>query len=50
MSSIRVTHKSIGMKALQNLQGNLNSLGAIQQRLSSGREISRPSDKSLATT
>lgn len=44
MSSFRVTHKSIGMKALQNLQGNLNSLGDIQQRLSSGREISRPSD------
>ncbi len=44
MSNLRVTHKSIGIKALQNLQTNLTSLGNIQQRLSSGREISRPSD------
>jgi flagellar hook-associated protein 3 FlgL len=40
----RVTHRSIGSRALQNLQHNMDRLGRLQGQLSSGRSISRPSD------
>jgi flagellar hook-associated protein 3 FlgL len=40
----RVTHRSIGTRALQNLQHNMDRLGRLQEQLSSGRSISRPSD------
>jgi flagellar hook-associated protein 3 FlgL len=41
---MRVTHGSIARNVLANLQGNVNRLGETQQRLSSGKQISRPSD------
>ncbi len=40
----RITHRSMGNRALMNLQTNLSRLGDLQSKLSSGREISRPSD------
>src|SRR5688572_7985996 len=42
--SFRVTHRSMGVRVLQNLQHNLTSMGALQQQLSSGKLSSRPSD------
>lgn len=41
---MRVTHNSIAASVLANLQGNITRLGETQQRLSSGKQISRPSD------
>jgi flagellar hook-associated protein 3 FlgL len=46
---MRVTHNSIAANVLANLQGNINRLGETQQRLSSGKQISRPSDSPAAT-
>ena len=43
-AAFRVTQRSIGVRALHGLQHNLDRLGQLQQQLSSGREISRPSD------
>ena len=43
-SGFRVTQRSIGVQALHNLQGNLDRLGRLQQQLSSGKVLSRPSD------
>jgi flagellar hook-associated protein 3 FlgL len=43
-SSYRVTERSIATNVLVGLQGNLKRLGDIQQRLSSGKQISQPSD------
>jgi flagellar hook-associated protein 3 FlgL len=41
---MRVTHSSIAKNVIANLQGNVNRLAETQQRLSSGKQISRPSD------
>jgi flagellar hook-associated protein 3 FlgL len=41
---MRVTHNSIAANVLANLQGNVSRLGETQQRLSSGKLISKPSD------
>jgi flagellar hook-associated protein 3 FlgL len=41
---MRVTHNSIAASVLANLQGSITRLGETQQRLSSGKQISRPSD------
>ncbi len=45
----RVTHRSVGMRALQGLQNNLDRVGRLQEQLSSGKQISRPSDSPTAT-
>jgi flagellar hook-associated protein 3 FlgL len=42
--AFRVTHRSIGIRTLQGLQHNLDAMGRLQQQLSSGKLISRPSD------
>ncbi len=44
MPAYRVTEKSVAANVLVGLQGNISRLGDIQQRLSGGKEISRPSD------
>jgi flagellar hook-associated protein 3 FlgL len=44
VTAFRVTERSIATNVLAGLQGNLNRLGDIQQRLSSGKEISKPAD------
>jgi flagellar hook-associated protein 3 FlgL len=41
---MRVTHASIAKNVLANLQTNVNRLNETQQRLSSGKQINRPSD------
>ncbi len=46
---MRVTHGSIARNVLANLQGNVNRLAETQQRLSSGKQISRPSDSPSGT-
>jgi flagellar hook-associated protein 3 FlgL len=50
MTSIsRITHRSMGHTALSNLQGNLSRLGKLQDKLSSGKQIARPSDSPSGT-
>jgi flagellar hook-associated protein 3 FlgL len=49
MTAFRVTEKSIATNILVGLQGNLGRLGDIQQRLSSGKQISKPSDSPTGT-
>src|SRR5688500_15067741 len=46
---MRVTHNSIAASVLANLQGSITRLGETQQRLSSGKQISRPSDSPAGT-
>lgn len=47
--TVRVTQHSIGMRTLAGLQGNLAKLGTLQQQLSSGKLISKPSDSPAGT-
>jgi flagellar hook-associated protein 3 FlgL len=49
MSIGRVTQRSIAANSLAGLQSNLNRLGDLQQRLSSGKLIARPSDSPTGT-
>jgi flagellar hook-associated protein 3 FlgL len=49
MTAFRVTERSIATNILVGLQGNLGKLGDIQQRLSSGKQISKPSDSPTGT-
>ena len=44
MSTFRVTERSISTKVLGGLQTSLSKLGTYQQQLSTGKQISRPSD------
>jgi flagellar hook-associated protein 3 FlgL len=44
MVSIRVTERSIATNVLANLQGNISKLGDLQNRLSSGKQLTKPSD------
>jgi flagellar hook-associated protein 3 FlgL len=48
MISQRVTQNSIANRALNGLQGNLTRLSRLQEQLSSGKQISRPSDSPAA--
>src|ERR1044072_9986812 len=45
----RVTENSISTKVLSNLQGNLARMGKIQDQLSNGKLISKPSDSPTGT-
>ena len=45
----RVTENSVSSRVLGNLQGNLNRLGRLQEQLSSGKQITRPSDSPTGT-
>jgi flagellar hook-associated protein 3 FlgL len=49
MSSLRVTERSISSRVLSGLQNSLNRLGETQQKLSSGKQISRASDSPTGT-
>jgi flagellar hook-associated protein 3 FlgL len=49
MTTTRITQRSIGDRTLAGLQHNLARLGDLQQRLSSGKEISKPSDSPTGT-
>jgi flagellar hook-associated protein 3 FlgL len=48
-SAFRITQRSLSQTTLAGLQANLARLQATQQRLSSGRAISRPSDSPTGT-
>lgn len=50
MTYMRVTERSISTRVLNNLQGNISRLDDIQQKLSSGKQLSRPSDSPTGTT
>ena len=50
MSASRITEKSIANRTLANLQNNISRLGVTQQQLSSGKQISRPSDSPSGAT
>ncbi len=49
MITQRVTQQSIANRALTGLQGNLTKLSKLQEQLSSGKQITRPSDSPTAT-
>ncbi|PZM96429.1 MAG: flagellar hook protein [Actinobacteria bacterium] len=46
---LRVTQQSIAARVLAGLQANLDRVGTLQERLSSGRIINRPSDSPTGT-
>jgi flagellar hook-associated protein 3 FlgL len=46
---MRVTHQTLAASVLAGLQSNVTKLGEIQQKLSSGKQISRPSDSPAGT-
>jgi flagellar hook-associated protein 3 FlgL len=48
-SSTRITERSLADSTMLGLQANLARLGALQQQLSSGKLISRPSDSPSGT-
>src|SRR5688572_10160731 len=49
MISQRVTQNSIANRALTGLQGNLNRMSKLQEQLTSGKQIQRPSDSPSGT-
>jgi flagellar hook-associated protein 3 FlgL len=48
-STTRTTQRSLTSRVQGNLQRNMAAMGRIQDRLSSGKEISRPSDSPTGT-
>jgi flagellar hook-associated protein 3 FlgL len=48
-TGLRITHKSITAGALGNLQSNLGRMQRLQEQLSSGSRIGRPSDDPTGT-
>jgi flagellar hook-associated protein 3 FlgL len=46
---MRVTQRSLANRTMLGLQANLSRLGALQQQLSSGKQIARPSDSPTGT-
>jgi flagellar hook-associated protein 3 FlgL len=45
----RVTQRAIADRSLHGLNGNLAAMGRIQEQLSSGRQVARPSDDPTGT-
>src|SRR5688572_22550747 len=45
----RVTQQSIAARALTGLQANVSRLSTLQQQLSSGKQLTRPSDSPAGT-
>jgi flagellar hook-associated protein 3 FlgL len=46
---MRITQRAVTLTALQGLNGNLNAVNKLQQQLTSGTTISRPSDSPTGT-
>ena len=46
---MRITQRTIAQTSLQGLQNNLNQVNKLQQQLTSGKTISRPSDSPTGT-
>jgi flagellar hook-associated protein 3 FlgL len=49
MTSIRATPRSTMQIALDNLSSNLDRMSTLQEQLSSGKQINRPSDSPIGT-
>ncbi len=49
MTTMRVTQRTISATMMDGLQSNLGKLQRIQEQLSSGKQISRPSDSPVKT-
>ena len=49
MSNFRITQRGLGMNVLRHLQGNLGEMQKLQEQMSSGRSISKPSDSPTGT-
>lgn len=49
MTNFRITQRSVGERTLAGLQGNLARLGKLQEQLSSGKLIAKPSDDPTGT-
>ncbi|WP_435746871.1 hypothetical protein [Nocardioides sp. SYSU DS0663] len=50
MTTFRVTQNMLASRSLQSLQGGLGRLADVQERISTGRELNRPSDSPTDTT
>jgi flagellar hook-associated protein 3 FlgL len=48
-TAFRITQRSVSTTMLQGLQANQGKLQKIQEQLSSGKQISRPSDSPVKT-
>ena len=49
MSATRVTQRTLNSRVERNLQRNIAALGKIQDQMSSGKQISKPSDSPTGT-
>jgi flagellar hook-associated protein 3 FlgL len=49
MAGIRITQRTLNSAVLGNLQGNLDRMQKLQEQLSSGKQIRRPSDSPANT-
>jgi len=49
MSTTRITQRTVSTTMMQGLQSNLGKLQKLQEQLSSGRQVSRPSDSPVKT-
>ena len=49
MSATRITQRSVSSTMLAGLQSNMSRMQRLQEQLSSGKEISRPSDSPVKT-
>jgi flagellar hook-associated protein 3 FlgL len=49
MNNFRITQQTIGQQTFSNLQQSLNKLQSLQQELSSGKQLNRPSDNPQGT-
>lgn len=49
MSTYRITQRAVGQRSLDGLQANLGRVGKLQEQLSSGRLLNRPSDSPTGT-
>ena len=45
----RITQRTVTNTMMQGLQSNMSKLAKLQEQLSSGRQISRPSDSPVKT-
>lgn len=48
-TAFRITNRSINRTVMDGLQGNLGRMQKLQEQLSSGKQVSRPSDSPVAT-
>ena len=48
-TAFRITQRTVSNTMMQGLQGNLGRLSKLQEQLSSGRQVNRPSDSPVKT-